>query len=167
MKNSILVESLSLFWQQRVPRERWMLSLALLAIVCALIYVIGINPALSGKQSLQKAIPQLRQQVAEMDLMSKQSAQLGNAMSENIDTVSRESIETSLARRSIKAQNLSVNDDVVRFQIATVAYANLMEWLLEAQKSTRLTVEEAKLAALPESGQVSVTITLKQQKNNL
>ncbi|MDY7538060.1 type II secretion system protein GspM [Undibacterium sp. 5I1] len=167
MKNSMLVESLSLFWQQRVPRERWMLSLALLAIVCALIYVIGINPALSGKQSLQKAIPQLRQQVAEMDLMSKQSAQLGNAMSENIDTVSRESIETSLARRSIKAQNLSVNDDVVRFQIATVAYANLMEWLLEAQKSTRLTVEEAKLAALPESGQVSVTITLKQQKNNL
>lgn len=102
-----------------------------------------------------------------MDLMSKQSAQLGNAMSENIDTVSRESIETSLARRSIKAQNLSVNDDVVRFQISTVAYANLMEWLLEAQKSTRLTVEEAKLAALPESGQVSVTITLKQQKNNL
>ncbi|MET3116229.1 general secretion pathway protein M [Undibacterium sp. GrIS 1.8] len=167
MKNSMLVESLSLFWQQRVPRERWMLSLALLTIVCALIYVIGINPALSGKQSLQKAIPQLRQQVAEMDLMSKQSAQLGNAMSENIDTVSRESIETSLARRSIKAQNLSVNDDVVRFQISTVAYANLMEWLLEAQKSTRLTVEEAKLAALPESGQVSVTITLKQQKNNL
>ncbi len=167
MKNSMLVESLSLFWQQRVPRERWMLSLALLAIVCALIYVIGINPALSGKQSLQKAIPQLRQQVAEMDLMSKQSVQLGNAMSENIDTVSRESIETSLARRSIKAQNLSVNDDVVRFQISTVTYTNLMEWLLEAQKSTRLTVEEAKLAALPESGQVSVTITLKQQKNNL
>lgn len=55
MKNSMLVESLSLFWQQRVPRERWMLSLALLTIVCALIYVIGINPALSGKQSFTKS----------------------------------------------------------------------------------------------------------------
>ncbi|MFZ6813117.1 type II secretion system protein GspM [Undibacterium sp. Rencai35W] len=167
MKALSLMDAVTSYLQQLETRERRMLLLGVASIVAALLYFIGIDPAWSGKKQLQKAIPQLKQQVAEMDVLSRQSAQLGVAMAENVDAISREAVELSLSRRGVKAQNLSVSDDMVRLQISTVAYPTLMEWLLEMQKSSRLTVEESKLTALAESGQVSATLTMKQQKNNL
>jgi type II secretory pathway component PulM len=72
-----------------------------------------------------------------------------------------------LLRRGIKAQTLTSADDIVRLQVTSVAYVNIMEWLLEMQKAARLTVEEAKFTALTEVGQVGVVLTLKQQKSAL
>ncbi|MCU6433144.1 type II secretion system protein M [Undibacterium sp. Jales W-56] len=167
MKAVGLMDTISSYVQQLETRERRMLLLGVASIVAALLYFVGIDPAWSGKKQLQKAIPQLKQQVAEMDVLSKQSAQLGTVMAENVDAVSREMVELSLSRRGLKAQNLSVSDDIVRLQISAAAYPSLMEWLLEVQKSSRLTVEESKLTALAESGQVSAVLTMKQQKNTL
>jgi len=99
-----------------------------------------------------------------MDVLALQSAQFNSLLTQNIEPISKESVESSLARRSIKTQTLSVSENIVRLQIPTVGYGTLMEWLLENQKVTRLTVEDAKLIALPELGQVSATLTLKQQR---
>lgn len=153
------------FWQQRDARERRMLTAGAAVVAVALVYGVLFSPAWSGRASLQKSIPLLRQQVAQMDVLSKQSAQLNGALSEVIVPVSRESIDTSLTRRSVKSQVLVVTDDVVRLQLESIAYSSLMEWLLEVQKTMRLTVEEARVTGLAESGMVSVTLTLKQQRN--
>ena len=164
MKQSMIMESFASFWQQRNAKERRMLSLATVVVLLALTYWIFINPALSNKAKLEATIPQLRLQVSEMAAMSGQYAQIATAMAENIEPVSREVLEASLMRKGIKAQSLSASDDIVRLQISSVAYSVIMEWILEMQKAARLTVEDAKLTALPEKGQVGVVLTMKQQK---
>jgi len=107
----------------------------------------------------------LNQQLAEINELSKQQTGLTANLSEFIPPVSREQVEAVLGRRAIKAQTVAVSDDLVRLQIPAAAYANLMESLVEMQKASRLTVEEAKLVALLENGQVSATLTLRQQRN--
>lgn len=164
MKQSMLIESFASFWQQRNAKERRLLSAATVLVLLALTYWIFISPALSNKAKLEVAIPQLRLQVSEMAALSGQYAQIATAMTENIEPVSREVLEASLLRKGIKTQSLTASDDIVRLQISSVAYSVMMEWILEMQKAARLTVEEAKLTALPEKGQVSVVLTMKQQK---
>jgi general secretion pathway protein M len=161
---AMMAESFASFWQQRNAKERRLLSMATVIVLFALIYWIFINPALTNKAKLEASIPQLRLQVSEMAAMSAQYAQIATAMTENIEPVSREVLEASLLRKGIKAQSLTASDDIVRLQISSVAYSVIMEWMLEMQKAARLTVEEAKLTALPEKGQVGVVLTMKQQK---
>jgi general secretion pathway protein M len=165
MKQGMIVAEVGLFWQQRDARERRWLSIGMVSILLALIYLIFINPALSNKAILEKAIPQLRQQVAEMAVMSGQYAKIAAQMSSDVSPVTREVVEASLLRRGIKAQTLTTADDIVRVQVTSVAYVNIMEWLLEMQKAARLTVEDAKITGLSEVGQVGVVLTLKQQKS--
>jgi general secretion pathway protein M len=164
MKQNIIGENFSTFWQQRNAKERRLLSVTTIIVLFALIYWIFINPALTNKAKLDAAIPQLRQQVSEMAAMSGQYAQIATAMAENIEPVTREVIEASLLRKGIKAQSLTASDDIVRLQITSVSYSAIMEWMLEMQKAARLTVEEAKVTALSEKGQVGVVLTMKQQK---
>ena len=152
------------FWEQRDAREQKMLSLAAVVIVLACIYLIFLEPALSGRSKLQAQIPVLRQQLAEMTALSAEQSRLNASLNQMVEPVTREIVEASLAARAMKAQSLSINDDLVRLQIPAVAYGNLMEWLVESQKSSRLTVEEIRLNALPEPGQVNVILTLKQQR---
>lgn len=153
------------YWQQRDMRERRLLMLTSLVVLAAIVYSALIEPALSGRAGLQKQIPLLRQQVAEMAVLSKQSAQLNTAMAESIPAITREAVESSLVRWAVKPQALAVSEDTVRLQLPAIAYSGLMEWLLEMQKTARLTVEDARVTALPEPGMVSVTLTLRQQKN--
>lgn len=164
MKQNIIGENFSTFWQQRSAKERRLFSLATIIVSFALIYWIFINPAVTNKAKLDLAIPQLRQQVSEMATMSGQYAQIATAMAENIEPVTREVIEASLVRKGIKAQSLTASDDIVRLQITSVSYSAIMEWLLEMQKAARLTVEEARVTALLEKGQVGVVLTMRQQK---
>ncbi len=161
---NMMTESFASFWQQRNAKERRLLSVATVIVLFALIYWIFINPALTNKAKLEAAIPPLRLQVSEMAVMSGQYAQITTAMTENIEPISRETLEASLLRKGIKAQSLTASEDIVHVQISSVAYSVIMEWILEMQKAARLTVEEAKLTALPEKGQVGVVLTMKQQK---
>ncbi|MFZ6872769.1 type II secretion system protein GspM [Undibacterium sp. Di27W] len=163
---SAIREQFNLFWQGRIERERKMLLICATFILVAIIYGFFLAPALSGRKQLNAALPVLNQQLAEITELSKQQAGLAANLSEFIAPVSREQLETVLSRRGIKAQTISVSDDVVRLQIPTAAYASLMECLVELQKASRLTVEEAKLVALLENGQVSATLTLRQQKSS-
>ncbi len=164
MKQNMLFQAVSDFWQQRNARERRMLSAAIIALLLAAIYWLFVNPALRNRASLEKELPLLRQQVSEMAAMSGQYAQLSASITEVVAPVTREVIEASLLRRGIKAQTLAASDDIVRLQVSAVAYVNILEWILEMQKAARLNVEEAKLTALPEPGQVGVVLTLRQQK---
>lgn len=162
---SAIKEQFNLFWQARIERERKMLVICALFIMVAITYGFFLAPALSGRKQLSESLPILNQQLAEINELSKQQAGLTANLAEFIAPVSREQVEAVLGRRGIKAQTVAVSDDLVRLQIPTAAYANLMECLVELQKASRLTVEEAKLVALLENGQVSATLTLRQQRN--
>nr|WP_314860472.1 type II secretion system protein GspM [uncultured Undibacterium sp.] len=166
MKQMSFFNELLDHWNRRELRERRILLAVGLLVIVSMVYLIGVQPAMSNIKNLREYTPKLKQQAASMNMMAEQYSQLSKTMTESVPLVSRESIEASLARRNIKTQSLTVVNDAVRFQVNVVAYANLMEWMLEMQRATRLTVDDIKLTALSEPGQVSVVVSLRQQRVN-
>lgn len=165
MKMNELLVAMSDNWEKREPRERRILMAVGLLVLLSVIYLVGIAPAQSHIRSLQEATPKLKQQAAMMTALAEQYSFVSKAMHDPVPPITRETIESTLARRNIKTQSLTVSGDVVRFQVNAVAYSSMMEWILEMQKAARLTVDEAKLVALADPGQVSIVLTLRQQKS--
>lgn len=153
-------------WNKRELGERRILLVVGVLIFASLVYLIAVQPAMSHSKNLREFTPKLKQQAASMAMMADQYAQLSKTMTEAVPVVTRESIEASLLRRNIKTQSLTVVSETVRLQVNAVAYANLMEWMLEMQRAARLTVDDVKLTALTEPGQVSAVISLRQQRPN-
>lgn len=156
--------SVAAFWQERNSRERAMLTLAIVVIVLALIYAVLIGPALSGREQLTKNLPLLRQQAAELQLLTKQSAQLAGAGAP-VAPISRETVDASLARRGLKAQNLVVSGGMVKLELTSASFTALLEWTDEMQKTARLSMVEANVVALAPLDSVNATLTLRQQRN--
>ena len=158
-----LQDSFGQFWQARVERERRFLLAAAAVVVLSVIYLIGIDPALTGRDELRKALPILHQQVGQMHQMAQELTTLPAA--ENRPEVSRELVEAALADNGLKAQTLSVNDGTVRAQFSAIAISSLQSWLLALQKSGGLFVDEIKISA-QDKGLVSATVTLRQSVTN-
>lgn len=156
---NIIKDTFTQFWDERQDRERLYIIVAVIVFVLMMIYLIGIDPALSGRDELRKSLPTLQVQSAEMQQMAQELAALPSP--ENLHDVTREYIDSTFAKDSIKPQSLSVVDGVVRAQIASTSMAALQTWLLEMQKSSGLFVDEMKITAL-EEGMISVTMTLRQ-----
>jgi type II secretory pathway component PulM len=164
MKQMALWNELVESWNKRELRERRILLGVALLIIASAVFLIAVQPASSRIKTLREFTPKLKQQAASMNLMAEQYAQLSKSMTETVPTITRESIEVSLLRRNIKTQSLTVVNDLVRFQVNAVAHATMMEWFLEMQKAARLTVDDIKFTALTEPGQVSVVVSLRQQR---
>lgn len=150
------------YWSEREPRERKTLTTGAVVAGVALFYLLAIDPAYTGRIALEKSIPVQRQQLAEINALSVQYNQLAPLLSQGVEPVTKEMIESALSTRGLKAQTLSINDGTVKLQIQSAAYANVMEWVAEMQKSFRLVVEDAKLTGLAETGQISVSFTMRQ-----
>ena len=159
-----LMEAISAFWLERNGRERVVLTLAALLLLLGLIYATLIGPALSGRAELGKSLPSLRQQAAELQGLAKQAADLANSGAPPPPALSRESIETALGRRGLKAQSVVLNGDMVKVQLAAASFVAMLDWLDEMQKTARLSVVDANIVALPAVDSINATLTLKQQR---
>jgi len=158
-----LTQTLNQFWEARAERERTYLAIAAVFAVLTLIYLIAIDPAQSGRETLRTTLPVLHQQAAQMQQMAQELSALPS--NENRHDVTRELVENALSANGLKAQNLSVSDSTVRAQFSSATMSGLQGWLLELQKSCALYVEEIKITAM-EGGQVSATLVLRQAQNN-
>jgi len=150
------------FWSARNARERTMLAVAALVVTFGLAYAVLIGPALSGREQLNKNLPVLRQQVAQMRALSNQAALLALKPAVPPVAMSRESVEAALARNGLKAQNVLLNGDFAKVQLSSVSFANLLYWLDDMQKTSRLSVTDANIVALAQPDTVNATITLRQ-----
>lgn len=153
------------YWSVRNARERRLLSIAVAVIGLALIYLILIDPALEGRAQLNKSLPNLRQQVAQMQAMSREAASLSGQDTPAVEPVSRTNVEAALARSGLKAQNLTVNNETVIVQLSAVSFSQLLNWLQEMQKTAMTTVVESNIVAQNQPDSVNATLTLRQQRN--
>ena len=159
------VQSLSDFWQARNPRERAILALALAIIVLSILYLILIEPALKARDQLSRQVPQLRQQVAQMQSLAKEAANLpAPSAPQTPSPLSQESVAASLASHGLKPQNLNVSADTVRLQLSNASFSSLMSWLGTARSTAMLEVAEANIVAQSQPGTVNATLTLRQQR---
>jgi general secretion pathway protein M len=153
------------FWSARNTRERNMLSIAAAAIALALVYLLLIDPALEGREQMRKTLPNLRQQVAQIQALSKEAGDLADRDAPVVEPVSRASVEAALSRNGLKAQNLTVNNEMVVAQFSGASFSQLIRWLQDMQKTAMATVVESNIVAQDQPDSVNATLTLRQQRN--
>lgn len=159
-------QSFSEFWAARDARERAMLAAAAIVVALYLIYALLAAPALTGREQLSKNMPVLRQQVAQMQALSKEVTALSGISAPPIPAMSKESIEAALARKGLKPQSVILTGDFAKVQLAAVSFAGTLSWLDDMQKNVLLSVTDANIVALAQSDLVDVTLTLRQQRND-
>lgn len=160
-----LKQSLSAFWRERNKREQNLLLAAIAVIVLGLIYALLIDPAVSGRADLEKRLPAMRQQAAEVQSLSKDAAALSGKANTPPPAMTRERIESSLARKGLKAQSVSLSGELAKVQLNGVPFSATVEWLSEMQRDARLSVVEATLDAQAQPDMVNAALTLRQQRS--
>ena len=162
-----LKQTLSTFWNERNKREQNMLAAAVVVVVFGLVYALLIDPALSGRADLEKKLPGLRQQAAEVRSLAKEaSASGGKTAAAPPPAMTRESIETSLSRKGLKAQSVTVSGELAKMQLNGVPFSATAEWLAEVQKTARMSVVEAVVEAQQQPDMVNANLTLRQQRGD-
>ena len=159
-------QSFSEFWAARDARERAMLAVAALVVTIGLAYLLLIDPAFSGRDRLNKNLPMLRQQVAQMQALSREAAALSAKPATPLIEMSKQNIEAALARNGLKPQSVMLTGDFAKVQLASVSFAGTMNWVDEMQKTALLSVVDANIVALDKPDMVNATFTLRQQRND-
>jgi general secretion pathway protein M len=155
-------QSFSEFWAVRDSRERAMLAVAALVVTVGLAYALLIDPALSGRDQLNKNLPVLRQQVAQMQALSKEAAALSGKSASPLIAMSKENIEAALARNGLKPQSVMLTGDFAKVQLSAVSFAGTLNWLDDMQKTALLSVVDANIVVLAQPDMVNATFTLRQ-----
>ncbi|MGZ3158491.1 MAG: type II secretion system protein GspM [Burkholderiaceae bacterium] len=155
-------ENVSAFWVERSARERKQISLALAVAGAALLYMLFVAPALSGRAQLEKSLPDLRVQAAELQNLAKEASALSTVTATPAIPMSKEMIDTSLASKGLKPQSVTAAGEVMKVQLSDVSFTGLLDWLDEIQKNLRITVVDANITAQAQSDIVNATLTLRQ-----
>lgn len=163
---NILKQQAAAFWNERNKREQNMLAAGIAVVVISLFYMLLINPAMSGRSDLEKKLPALRQQSAEVQTLAREAQALGSKVAAPPPAVTRESIEASLNGKGLKAQNLAVTGELIKVQFNGASFAAIAEWLGELQRNLRVTVLDANVEAQTQADIVNGTFTLRQQRGD-
>ncbi|MBB3121876.1 type II secretion system protein GspM [Pseudoduganella violacea] len=150
------------FWNARTEQERKLLTIGGAVVGLALFYVLLVDPALSGRAKLNKELPELRQQAAELQALAVEAAALNGQPSVPPAPMSRESINTSLQARGLTAQNVMVTGEYAKLEFKGVAFAGLVTWLDAMRRENQLTVQETTVTAQSTAGMVDAAVTLHQ-----
>ena len=155
-------ERLAVYWLARTEQERKFLLAGAAAVALALVYALFIGPALGGRAALEKELPQLRQQDAQLRAMALEAGELGRQPALQVAPMTRESLAASLAALSITPQSLSMTGEYARLQLTGVSFANLVGWMDAQRRENRISVQDATISAQTTAGQVDATLTLHQ-----
>jgi general secretion pathway protein M len=140
-----------------------MLSAAAGVAALALFYAALLDPALTGRADLNENLPTLRQQLAQLQTMSREAAQFSGKTALP-PALSEQGIKAALARQGMQPQQVVLGGGMVRVQLNNVSFAALLEWLDGMQKNARLAVTEARVTALAKPGRVDAALTLRQPR---
>ena len=161
-----VVQASSRYWRERNLREQRMLLAGMAAILAALVYLALVSPAQTGIARYNRSLPELRQQVAQLQALTQEAVTLpqGDAAAAAAVPLTREGLAASLQRRGLKAENLSVSGEIVRLQLTAATFSGLTEWLNEARAGFQLSVSEATVTAQPTPDVVNASLVLRQQR---
>ncbi|MDF3035533.1 MAG: type secretion system protein [Paucimonas sp.] len=165
MKATVLTaarDALMAFWAERDARERKILMVGGTALLAILLYMILIGPALTGRAKLNKSLPTLRQQSAEMQMLARQATSLRSTESDSLAVeASDETIGNSLVRRGLKPRSVTQTGNQIRVQLPDSSFSAISAWLAEIQQESGLAVTEIQVDAQKTIDIVNANITLR------
>ncbi len=130
-------------WDTFAPRERSLVAAAALLVVLALLWWVGISPALAKLRATRDAAPQVQSQ---LQLMRAQAQEASSLKSQRILSYeeSLRALETSVKSLGSGA-TLSINNDRASVSLRAVSGDALAQWLAQVRSNARLVPTELKL----------------------
>jgi general secretion pathway protein M len=150
------------FWQVRTEQERKLLRIGGIVVGLALFYGLLVDPALTGRAALQKSLPQLRQQAAEMQAMAREAQALQSQNTIAPTPMTRDNLNAGLAARGLNPQSLNVTGEYAKLQFNGAQYAGIVAWLDAIRVESRVSVVDASFTAQDAPGVVNASLTLRQ-----
>ncbi len=130
-------------WQQRSPRERWLLGVAAVLLALALLWTVGLAPALRTWQEAPIKQAQLDTQNQQMRQLQAQADALKQAQ-----TLSRRDaiqwLESHLSELGPKAQ-LTAQGEHLRLSLQAAPAPALAQWLAQAREQAHTRPIQAQL----------------------
>ena len=157
-----LKDQLNLYWLARTEQERKYLTVGAAVVFGALIYMLFIDPAVTGRAKLRKELPELRQQAAQLQALALEAADIASQGVPQVTPMTREGLMASLAARGLKTDSLVMTGEFAKVNFTGVSFANLYAWTESQRREHRIGVLEAGVTASTPAGQVDATLTLRQ-----
>jgi general secretion pathway protein M len=150
------------YWVARTDQERKFLTAGAVVALLALGWLLLVAPPLEGRAQLRRALPQLRQQAAQLQGLAQQANALKSQAPPQAAPMTRESLAASLAARGLTPRALTLTGEYAKLQLSGVSFANLVTWLDAQRRESQIAVQDAAVTALPTPGQVDANLTLHQ-----
>ena len=155
-------QAVQTFWSERTPQERKLLSIGAVVAGLALVYAVFFEPAWTGRSELQKSLPELRQNAAQLQALAREAGDLSRQAPVQVAPMTRASLVASLKARGLAPQSLSMTGEYARVQLTGVPFASVMLWLDGLRREGRIAVQEAKITAQTKAGLVDASLSLHQ-----
>jgi general secretion pathway protein M len=161
-KLSGLRERVGSYWIARTAQERKFLLVGGGVVALTLLYLVLLEPALTGREQLRRSLPEMRQQAAQLDALAAEARAVAAQPAPAVVPVTREALAASMTASGLNPASLSVSGEYTKVQLNGVSFANLMAWLDAQRRDSRLLVQDAQFTAKDALGQVDATLTLRQ-----
>ena len=161
-------ERFDAFWSARNPREQAILAggSAVLALVIG--YTVLWEPAAEGRAKLQRSLPQLRSDLAEMETLAQEARGLAASPAPSLrGEALNQALQESLAQHGLKATRLAgTGDNSVQVQLDKVPFGSVANWLQDVRQQQRLKVIDTRIVYVGPTAVVNVTATLQGPTGN-
>jgi general secretion pathway protein M len=150
------------WWLSRTDQERKFLAVGGAVVLVSLVYALALAPAIEGRDTLRRSLPNLRQLAAELQTLAAEAQGLAATPAPQVPPMTSEALTASMAQRGLKAGSITMTGEYAKVQLNGVSFANLVSWLDAQRRENRVQVQDAVFTALAAVGQVDATLTLRQ-----
>lgn len=143
-------------WHAMTEREQRMVAIAIAAVAAALVWFVAIEPALDGTQRIEKALPRVRAQAAEVAGLAQLAAQRP-ATTRRASGDLRAAIQASLDGLPTKP-TVASNGTVVTVKFEGASYPQVAQWAGRALRESGAHIETASVTAGAEPGRATIEL---------
>lgn len=155
--------SAAAWWSARTEQEQRLLSIGGAVVALGLLWGVLVDPARSGRARLEQELPQLNQQVAQLQALAGEAAQLAAQPALQPQPLSKDGVAARLQASGLTPQTLAVTGDYIKVEFKGVPFAGLVSWLDAMRREQRVTVQEGQVTQQGAAGQVDANLTLRQE----
>lgn len=157
-----LRDAVAAFWMQREPRERRILAGGGAILLLVIIYLLFWEPAFEGRRRIEKALPEMRGQLAEMETLGQEARELSAIAATPVPHGNdlQDALNASLTAHGLKASRMALSGESAQVQLDKVPFGAVAEWLQEVRQAQRMKVIDASIRYVGATALVNVTATL-------
>ncbi len=150
------------FWSMRDAGERRLLLACACFVFATLYYLLLIAPAITARTRLSRELPTLHQQVAQLQAVANEAADLNSKHSNAVPNMSADKLASALVTHGLKAKSLNVTEQNALLTMEKVSYAQTLALLDELKQTLRVDVLDAKFTVLEQADMIDASLTLHQ-----